>query len=297
MRSIALYIIISVACGIVEIFPGHLAYGSEDLKKESITIALIPEKNESDQLRRYRHISNYLSKKLGMHIRLDLVPYDRLLETFTSGRAQAGFFGSFGYVLCRKKYGIIPLARPLWENNTSTYSGYLITRKDRGIKNINDMGAKKLILVSKNTTAGYIFPKAHFRTKGLGNIESYFSKIVYAGEHENAAWAVYFGEADVGAVKNHIYNNLINTEPEFAEQMMVVTESERVPSNSFAVSPTMKISLRNRIKELLLRMHQDVEGEKRLKLFGAKKFIVTADDHFKPCYEMVKSAGINLDDL
>ncbi len=282
---------IAILFGLVS---GQPVFGLDQWKTKTLTIALVPEKNESDQLRRYRHISRYLADKLDFHVRLDLVPYDQITENLATGKAQAGFFGSLGYVIAHKKIGLIPLARPVWQDGTSTYAGYLVVRKDGGIRSAADMEKKKLVYVSKTTTAGYVFPKAYLLENGVSDIELYFSKVLYSGNHESSAWAVYTGEADVGAVKNHIFNDLKNYDPGFAKQMMVLAESKSVPSNGFAVSPKLETELREKIQELLLNMHLDKMGREKLTLFGAEKFIATSDDDYQPCYEMLINAEIDL---
>lgn len=294
MNKIRFYIFVITSVIFSGFAFGLPAFGTEQWETKSLTIALIPEKNESDQRRRYRHISSYLANKLGIRIRLELVAYDQMVETLESGKAHAGFFGSYGYILTHKITGIIPLARPVWQDGTSTYAGLIVVRKDENIRTVADMKDRKLVLVSKTTSAGYLFPKAYFLQNGLSVIETYFSSIVYGGSHENAAWAVYSREADVGAVKNHIFNNLKNDDPNFADQMMVLATSKAVPSNSFAVSPSLDPRLREKIQELLLNMHLNPQGRKKLKKFGAQKFIVTSDDHYQPCYEMLENAGLDL---
>ncbi len=294
MNKIAIYIFVVTSVVLFGFVFGQPVFGAEQWGTKALTIALIPEKNESDQRRRYRHISSYLADKLGIRVRLDLVPYDQMAETLASGDAQAGFFGSYGYVLTHQNTGVIPLVRPVWQDGSSTYAGLLVVRKDKNIKTVADMKNKKLVFVSKTTTAGYVFPKAYLLQNGVSDVETYFSSVVYGGSHESAAWAVYSREADVGAVKNHIFYNLENDDPNFAEQMMVLAKSKDVPSNSFAVSPHLDSRLREKIQELLLNMHLDPQGRKKLTKFGAQKFIVTTDDHYQPCYEMLKNAGIDL---
>lgn len=258
-----------------------------------ITIALIPEKNQSDQLRRYRYLSNYLAAKLNIHIRLDLVSYDRMSDVIKNKKAQAGFFGSFCYVKTRQETGIIPVARPVWANGESTYSGYLITRKDKGVKTLSDLKNKSLVLVSKNTTAGYVFPKAYLLEHGINSLDSFFSSVVYAGTHEGAAWTVYYNEADVGALKNHIFNGLKRNYPDFAKSMTILAESDSVPSNTFAVAPELEPGLIQTLTTALLQMHENPEGRVILLKFGAIRFIPTADQDYQPCYDMIKKAQLD----
>ncbi len=261
-------------------------------QRDVLTIALVPEKSETDQLRRYRNIASYLSSELNIRVRLRLVDYDKLTATIKEQNADAAFFGSLGYVMAHRECGVVPLVRPVWENGSSTYSGYVFVRKDSGIGSVADMKNKKLVLVSKNTSAGYMFPKQYFSDHGVTDLESYFSKVLFAGQHESAAWAVFSREADVGAAKNHVYNNLVTTQKGFGEQMRILAESSPVPSNGLAVGKHVEIPLRNAIQTSLLNMHTTESGRKKLKLIHVQRFILTTDDDYKPCYDMLENQAL-----
>jgi phosphonate transport system substrate-binding protein len=220
--------------------------------------------------------------------------YGDISEAFIEGKADAGFFGSFSYVLTHSKAGIEPLVRPVWPNNNSTYRGYVFVRKDSNIQNVKDMKNKSLVLVDRATTAGYIFQLFYFKYYGINNIEDYFSRISFANSHDAAAWAVYAGEADIGGAKNHIFNGLMEEYPDFKEQMVVLFESPEVPSNGLAVRKDLNSAIKLRIKTLLLSLHESPEGQETLKNFGAIKFIATSNDDYVVVYNMVKQLGIDL---
>jgi phosphonate transport system substrate-binding protein len=165
-----------------------------------LVIALVPEKNIFEQKKRYHYITEYLSDNLNIHVKVQILPdYGEICQAFLDGKADVGFFGSFCYGLIRSNAEAEPIARPVWLNGSSTYSGYLFVRKDSDIKTVDDMKDKRLALVHKATTAGYIFPLQYFRDHGVENLEEYFSKIHFCGNHDAAAWVVYSGEAEVGA--------------------------------------------------------------------------------------------------
>jgi len=260
-----------------------------------LRLVIVPEKNVFDQRRRYKFITDYLSKKLEITVLVEIMNnYGEICDAFIEGRADVGFFGSFSYLLTRAKAGIEPLARPVWLNEESTYRGYIISRKDSGIRVVEDMQNKSLILVDRATTAGYIFQLYYFMYSGIDNLDDYFSDIIFAGNHDAAAWAVYTGEADVGGVKNHIYNAMAEEYPDFKEQMLVLTESPKVPSNGVAVRKDLNPAIKLRIRNLLLNLHENEEGKNILKHFGALKFTETEDDDYRLLYTMVNALNINL---
>ena len=263
--------------------------------ERTLRLLLVPEKNTFEQHRQYKFIADYLSRKLEMNVIVEImINYGDISVAFQTGNADAGFFGSFSYVLTHAKAGIEPIARPVWLDGSSTYRGYIFVRKDSGIRTVKDMKNKNLVLVDKETTAGYIFQRYYFKYYGITDIENYFSRISYAHRHDAAAWAVYTGEADIGGAKNHIFNSLKEEYPDFKEQMLVLVESPEVPSNSLAVRKDLNPALKLRLKTLLLSLHESTEGQEVLKNFRARKFIETSDSNYEVLYKMVKELGIDL---
>jgi phosphonate transport system substrate-binding protein len=260
-----------------------------------IHLVIVPEKNVFEQRRRYQYITSYLSEKTGINFTVEIMSnYGHISDAFAAGQADAGFFGSFSYVLTHAKTGVESIARPVWPGENSTYRGYIFARKDSGITTIKDMEDKTLVLVDKATTAGYIFPLYYFTYGGISDIENYFSRISFASNHDAAAWAVYTGEADIGAAKDIIYNDLLEEYPDFREQMIVLAESPKVPSNGLAVRADLNPAIKLRIKTLLLSLHESPEGRKILDNFGALRFVETNNDDYALLYNMVKKLGIDL---
>ena len=263
--------------------------------EKTLRLVLVPEKNVFEQRRRYKYITDYLSTKMDMNFTVEIMTnYGNISEAFINGHADAGFFGSFSYVLTHAKAGIEPIARPIWPDNDSTYRGYIFVRKDSNIQTVKDMKDKSLVLVDKATTAGYIYPLFYFKYYGINNIKDYFSQISFANSHDAAAWAVYAGEADIGGAKSHIFNSIMDEYPDFKEQMIVLAESSEVPSNGLAVRKDLNPAIKLRIKTLLLSLHKTLEGQEILKNFGALKFIKTSNDDYRVLYNMVNQLGIDL---
>ena len=258
-------------------------------------LVVVPEQNVFEQRRRYKYITDYLSEKMEMNVTIEIMAnYGEISNAFLEGRADAGFFGSFSYVLTHAKAGLDPIARPVWLDGNSTYRGYIFARKDSGIVTIKDMKNRSLVLVDKATTAGYIFQLFYFTYYGIADLDEYFSRISYARSHDAAAWAVYTGEADIGGAKNHIFNKFKEEYPDFQEQMVILAESPEVPSNGIAVRKDLNPAIKLRLRLLLLGMDTTAEGQQVLKNFGALKFIKTTNDDYKVLYNMVNQLGIDL---
>ena len=267
---------------------------SRSVEEKTLRLLLIPETNSFEQRRRYTFIANYLSEKMEMDVTVDIATnYGEISDAFKNGEADAGFFGSFSYVLAHATAGVEIIARPVWLDGSSTYRGYIFARKDSNIQTVKDMKNTSLVLVDKATTAGYIFQLYYFKYYGINNLQEYFSRVSFARSHDAAAWAVYSGEADIGGAKSQIFNKLKEEYPDFKEQMVVLAESPEYPSNGLAVRKDLNPAMKLRLKTLLLVMHETNEGQEVLKNFGARNFIETTDADYTVLYNMVNELGIN----
>lgn len=260
-----------------------------------LNIVLVPEKNIYEQRQRYGIIAQYLSKHLAMDVRITIMStYGKICDAFLDGKADAGFLGSFSYVLTRAKAGVEPIARPVWLDGSSTYNGYIFVRKDSGIRTVADMKNKRLALVDRVTTAGYIFQLDYLKKQGVDNMEEYFRDIYFTGGHDASAWAVYTGEADVGGGKNHIFHGLEKEYPDFREKMLVLARSPDVPSNGMVVRADLDPQLKKRLTELLLGLDDTPDGRSVLKDFGALSFIENRDEDYQSLHKMVEELSLDL---
>ena len=263
--------------------------------QHKILIGILPEMNVFKQKQRFKLLSEYLSKSTGMNIQFTILSrYGNILEEFTAEQMDGAFFGSFTGALAIEKLGVVPLARPVNLDNTSTYQGYLFVRKDSGIKSVKDMKGKRMAYVEKATTAGYLFPLAWLRQNGITDTDHFFSESFFAGSHDAAISAVLNRKADVGAAKHSIYDRVRKDDPRVDRELVILAESPRVPSNGLCVRSGLDESLKKKLKAALLGLDADSDGKNVLKQFGALKFIETTVGDYQPVFEMAKSAGIDI---
>ncbi len=179
-------------------------------------------------------------------------------------------------------------------DGSSTYHSHIFVRKDSGIKGVKDLKGKVMAYVDKATTAGYIFPVAYLRDNGVADIDNFFSEHFFTGSHDAAIFAVLDGRADVGAVKNTVYDALCEVKSRVDRELMIITESLEVPSNGLYLKSSIDYYTTVKFKKALLGMDKDPEGMKIIHEFGAKRFIETTDDDLNNVFVIIKKAGIDL---
>ncbi len=263
-------------------------------REKTFLIGLIPEQNIFKQMERYEPLASYLSKKVGMKIRLTVLPrYGNIINNFVSTGLDGAFFGSFTYTLAHKKLGVEVLARPLSLDGTSTYHGLIFVRKDSGIKSIHQMAGKRFAFVDKATTAGYLLPLAYFQEHGK-DYRTFLKESYFTGTHEDAIFDVLNKKADVGAAKNTVYERVAASNDRIKKELVILERCPDVPENALAVRKDLDTPMKKKLKEALLTMHKDPEGMAILKVFGAQRFIETNETDYQPVYRYAEKIKLNL---
>jgi phosphonate transport system substrate-binding protein len=260
-----------------------------------LKIGLIPEQNVFKQIRRYKPLGEYIEKKIGIKINFTILSrYSNIIERFNREKLDGAFWGSFTGAMAIKQLGIEPIARPLWLDGTSTYHGYIFVHKYSVIDSVKRMRNKVIAFVERATTAGYVFPIAYLREHGVKDINKFFKEYYFTGSHDAAIYAVLNKEADIGCAKNTIFDLLAREDPKIKEDLVILASSPKVPSNGLGIRGDIDPAIKKQLKEVLLNMHRDKEGRIVLKNFGAKRFIETTKDDYKPVFEIARKAGIDI---
>lgn len=262
-----------------------------------ITIALLPERNVFEQKKRYKPLQEYLSTAIGRPVVFKLLDnYQVIFTEILEHRVEGAFFGSMNGAIAQLKGGVEILARPVELSGVSTYTGVLFTKLDSGItKDPKTWRGKRIALVNKVTTAGYLYPMSLLRLSGYqGEPESYFKHMTFTGSHDAAILAVFNGEAEFGACKNTVYEEYTKLHPEFQRNLSVLEISAQVPSNGLGVRPDLDPELKRRLREALIEMNTREDGQRALRQFQAQRFVATGATDYEPVFTMAKQAGLDL---
>jgi phosphonate transport system substrate-binding protein len=260
-----------------------------------ILIGLIPELNIFKQKARFRPLGEYLSRKIGVPVEFTILSrYGNIIESFQSERMDGAFFGSFTGALAIEKLGVVPLARPVNLDGSSTYHGHLFVRTDSGIRTVKQLRGKRMAFVDRATSAGYVFPLALLRKAGIPTPDGFFGEYYFTGSHDAAIAAVLEGKADVGAAKHSVYDRMRKENPAIDRELFIISESPSFPSNGLCVRRDLDLVLQASLKKALLDLERDPDGAEVLREFGGLRFIETTAVDYLPVIDVADAAGIDL---
>ncbi len=261
----------------------------------TLLIGLIPEQNIFRQHERYQPVADYVREKTGIEIRLMVLPrYGNIVDNFRAQRLDGAVFGSFTYCLAHERLGVLVLVRPEGADGVSTYHGLIFVRKDSGIRTAREMRGKRFAFVDKATTAGYLLPLDYFRRNGVSDYGRYFRETYFAGTHEDAIYDVLNGKADVGAAKNTVFDRLAAADGRLLRDLAILARSPDVPENGLALRGDIGDPVRRTLKDVLTGMDRDSAGRAVLSKFGARRFIETGEEEYRPVLDYARSLRLDL---
>lgn len=264
--------------------------------QNEILIGLIPEENIFRQMDRYRPLAEYLSKKLGIKVKLTIISkYGDIIDNFAARKMDGAFFDAFTAVIAMDKLTVEPVARPITiDIASSNVKSYIIARKDSGIKSVRDMKNKRWAFVDKASVTGYLFAIAYLKANGIKDIDRYFKEFYFTGSHDSAIYSVLDYRADIGTVKSKIYKRMVDKNPILKNELLVIAESGEFPDITLCLRGDMPKNIKLGIKNILLKMDRDPEGREVLNTYGALSFSETTKDDFLSVIKLINQAGIDI---
>lgn len=268
------------------------------IEDKKLVLGLVPEINIFEQRKRYKPLLKYISEKIDVPVRMKIYDsYFKVIEALKDGTADMAFVGSLDYVIANSLAKTDVLARPEWADGVSTYSGLIFTSKGSSLTtDPSTWKGKKMALVHEFTTAGDLFQRYYMAKRGFLNPEKLFNEIDYEGSHDAAVMMVVKGDADIGGAKDLVFKRLASENKEVRENLVILAESQRVPSNGLVVSSSIDEETKKKIKNVLLHMDKDDAGRSVLTGFGARRFLDTDKEDYKAVYRMMKSLGVTAED-
>lgn len=191
-----------VASGAAVLAFGAGAARADDWKSKykELTFAVVPAENASGVSDRYTPFTAYLSKELGVPVKLRIAnDYAAVIEGQRAGNIQIAHYGPASYATA---YMTGVKTEPFVTNRNNEgavgYYSVIYVKADSPYKTIQDLKGKSIAFVDPNSTSGYNAPRFFLHKAGI-DVDTFFSKSVITGSHENGVIALAKGTVDCAA--------------------------------------------------------------------------------------------------
>lgn len=270
---------------------------AQDWKKQypELVFAIIPAENASTVTQRYAPFIAYLSRELGTKVTLRLAnDYAAVIEGQRAGNIHIAMYGPASYARAHATgVKVEPFAIEVGADGSRGYHSVLYVKADSSYQKLEDLKGRNLCLVDPNSTSGNNVPRFAMHKMGL-DPDKFFSRVVYAGSHENAVIAVAQGTCDAAF-------NWWNDEQESnlarmarrgmakAEDFRIVFKSDLIVNSPMAYLATLPTDLKQAIRTAVLEVAQRDKAAFDT-IYEGKQRPFEAVDHaaYEPILELIK---------
>ncbi|MCT4593335.1 MAG: phosphate/phosphite/phosphonate ABC transporter substrate-binding protein [Anaeromicrobium sp.] len=235
-------------------FSKKLSYASDEFQKnivglkghDEIIFGVNPFTSPENIKNMYLPILDRVFTPLGLKVRTMIVKdYESLSECIKDKIIDIGWFSPLAYVNAKNESPIIPLVTPK-VNNKASYNGYIITRKDSKIKNLNDLRNVHFGYVDKKSASGYLYAYNLLKSQNL-NPDRLFEKTSFAGSHDNVIKGVLSGTLDAGATYNEAIDMARNAGLN-VDDLHMIAKTKDIPKDAIAAREDLDPHLIDNIK-------------------------------------------------
>jgi phosphonate transport system substrate-binding protein len=248
-------------------------------KYPEITFAVIPIENGSVVTERYTPFVNYLSRELGIKVNLRIAnDYAAVIEGQRAGNIHICYYGPASFARARLT-GVKTDAFVIDVNADGTkgyYSVFYVLAKSP-YHTLEELKGKNLGLVDPNSTSGNNMPRFEMNRMGI-DPDTYFSKVIFTGSHENAVLALAQGTVDVAAnvwmadddsnLTRMLAKNMVKSSdgtPMKKEDFRIIMKSDLIVNSPYAYLSDLPEDMKAAIKTAFLEApEKDKEAFKRL---------------------------------
>jgi ABC-type phosphate/phosphonate transport system substrate-binding protein len=222
--------------------------------------------------------------------------YHDALEQIRKGGVDGGWLGSAPGAYAFEAAGYLPVARMEDLRGDSFYRSSIFRRKESAVTaDPSTWGGKVFAFPSRTTSAGFLYPVAYMRARGVKDPLGFLSSAsIFTGSHDTALWAVANGRAELGACKSTVFNSVMESSPDIRGRVEVVHVGGSFPLDSLFLRPSLEEPLRGEIRRALLAMEADPQAAAALKRLGARRMVVTTKDDYQEVHRTLKDAGYDI---
>jgi serine/threonine-protein kinase len=233
----------------------------------------------------YSAFVDHLARNLGRPVEFEIV--DRYLDLsgkVIDGEVQLAALSSSEYVRAKRRApGINLLAMPV-RNQSASYQGFILARSNSNINELDELEGKTFCYVSRNSTSGYLYPRALFRKHEIDPDAGFFREITFAGHHLGALKMLHESKCDGAAV----YDNMLYKEaPKHGmspDSFRVLASTPPIPHDAYCTPASQPPELTERLRKALLELEPGSERSKTV--FEGKAdingFVEANDEDYDP---------------
>lgn len=258
---------------------------------KSLTVQFVPSQQATKLEAKAKPLEKMLSKKLGIPVHVSMsTDYNTVVEAMASKKVDVGFLPPDGYVLAHKRgvadvllqaqrFGISQPGGKMTNKLVNNYRSEILVKKGSKIKSWKDLKGKSISVQNPTSSAGYIFPIAELKQKGLNVPKD--CKLVTVTGHDQAVLNVLNGDTDAAFVFEDARNTVKKDNPKIMDQVVPIYFTKPIPNDTISVRSDMSEKFRKKLANAFISIAKTPQGKKVIEsVYNHEGYVTTKDSDF-----------------
>jgi len=241
-----------------------------------LRVAIAPVVSPEPSLVLYQAVADYLGDALGRDAAiLRRRSYAEVNDLVRHGWCDMALVCTYAFVRGEREFGMEALAVPMIGGKTTCQS-FIIVPRSSAAMSLRDLKGKRFASADLLSNPGWLYPVSWLKNVGE-DPKRFFSEHIITGSHDRSLEAVRFGYADGAAVDSFVYASMVAHDSSVATQTTVIMKSPPFGMPPVVVHRETKPALKEQLREALLHMHTDPDGQRALVPLGIDRFVRVDD--------------------
>lgn len=256
-----------------------------------LRVSLAPDDKPTVLRKKFKPLSDYLEKKIGMKIEFrPMASEDALVEALAANKLDMVWLGGFDFTRARLRSNdqVIPIAQR--EEDAQTRSVFITAHDD--ITRLEDLKGRTFAFGPESSTSGHLMPRSFLRAANI-DPDTDMKHIVYTGTPDAVVAAVAGGKADAGALNNVVWKKMLADGKADPKVLHVFYITPGYCDYNWTARADMDANLRQKLTDALLSLDRNIAQDKEiLDLQRASSFISTKAENYSAIEAVARSAGL-----
>jgi phosphonate transport system substrate-binding protein len=244
-------------------------------------------------------VAAWLGRRLARPVTaLDAQPWERRRAAFDAGEAQVCWLCGPPYVW-RKDAGasIELLAAPVMAaaryQGRPEYFSDVIVRAESPHQDFADLRGLTWAINERSSHSGYFVTRQHLAQLGIRG--GFFGDVVESGAHQRSLELLLGGRIDATAIDSTVLELALEADPSLAPRIRQIARLGPSPMPPWVMRSDLPAGLRQDLRQAILEMHRDPEGQAALAKGRVARFAPVTDADYDPIRAMLASSeGVGL---
>ncbi len=266
--SLLLWWITLFSCGV----PNAALAESRQDDPDHLTFGFLPIVSPERLVRRFAPLAAYLSRALGMEIRMETAPdfFTFVQRTQNERRYDILFTAPHLYYLAHKERGYRAVARV----DSPGMQAVIVAPRSLGITSLDDLKGRRLATTDPLALAT-VLVRARLEEAGIDSDNDLIR--IPTPSHNASLLSTYQGATDAAALILPLFQR---ARPEIRDSMVILAKTRMVPHMPISVAPWVDDALADRIGQTLITLNASAEGRALLSHLHWPGFVPASEEEY-----------------